>query len=134
MTYDDSGWHYDTVSEHGLDYSCAATHIGMFFAWLAYHGFVDTNAVDTTSLLDRSVTPGAFLIRYCCGEIDAGMLTAPGAAFCEAAYRPYLRIYDMIPEIARYSVSYEAPDSWAIYDAVASVIDEAYAEYAALHR
>ena len=34
MTYDDAGWHQDSVGEHGLDPDCTATHIGMFFAWL----------------------------------------------------------------------------------------------------
>ena len=38
MPIDDAGWHYDTCREHDLDEACAATHIGMFFAWLAHHG------------------------------------------------------------------------------------------------
>ncbi|WP_396908026.1 hypothetical protein [Mycolicibacterium sp.] len=134
MTYDDAGWHYDTVSEHGLDYSCAATHIGMFFAWLAHHGLVNTAEVDIAPLLDRAATPGAFLLSHCCGEIDACMLTAQGASFCEAAYGPFMRMYDMIPEIARYPVIYAAPDTWSIYDAVAPVIDEAYAEFSTMRQ
>lgn len=132
MTYDDAGWHYDTVSEHGLDHSCAATHIGMFFAWLAHHGYVERDKIDITSLLDRSETPGEFLRNHCAGEIDAFMLTAQGAAFAENAYGTYLRTYDNIPEIARYPVSYAAPDTWSTYDAVAPVIDEAYREFSSL--
>ena len=126
MTFDDAGWHYDTVGEHQLDSSCAATHIGMFFAWLAHHDLVDPNGIDITPLLDRSVTPGAFLLRHCAGEIDDFMLTDQGVAFCEAAYSPYLRVYDTIPEIARYPVSYAAPDTWSTYDAVAPTIQQAY--------
>ncbi len=126
MTYDDAGWHQDSVGEHGLDPDCAATHIGMFFAWLAYHDLVDTERTNTAPLLARSITPGKFLIDHCCGEINSADVTARGAAFCEAAYRQYLRVYDAIPEIARCEVSYAAPDTWETYDAVAPVIQEAY--------
>lgn len=126
MPIDDAGWHYDTCSEHGLDYACAATHIGMFFAWLAHHGLAHQDNVDITALLDRSLTPGSFLLQRCCGEIDGFMLTERGWAFSEAAYRAYLVMYQYIPEIARHEVTYAAPDTWATYDAVAPVIQEAY--------
>lgn len=126
MPIDDAGWHYDTCSEHGLDYACAATHIGMFFAWLAHHGLANQDNVDITALLDRSLTPGSFLLQRCCGEIDGFMLTERGWAFSEAAYRAYLGMYQYIPEIARHEVTYAAPDTWATYDAVATVIQEAY--------
>jgi hypothetical protein len=55
MTYDDAGWHYDTCREHDLDEACAATHIGMFFAWLAHHHLVNQDRIDIASLLDRDV-------------------------------------------------------------------------------
>lgn len=129
MTYDDAGWHQDTVGEHDLDPDCAATHIGMFFAWLAHNDLVDTERTNTAPLLARSITPGKFLIDHCCGEINSADVTPRGAAFCEAAYRQYLRVYDAIPEIARYEVSYAAPDTWETYDAVAPVIQEAYEIY-----
>ena len=126
MPIDDAGWHYDTCSEHGLDYACAATHIGMFFSWLAHHGLANQDNVDITALLDRSLTPGSFLLQRCGGEIDGFMLTERGWAFSEAAYRAYLGMYQYIPEIARHEVSYAVPDTWATYDAVAPVIQEAY--------
>lgn len=126
MTYDDAGWHYDSVGEHGLPLDNAATHIGMFFAWLALHHMVDPEYEDLAPLLSRSVTPGQFLLRRCCGEINASMLTPPGAAFTEAAYRSYLKAYDYIPAIAVYDVGYAAPDSWDVHDAVAPELDEAY--------
>jgi hypothetical protein len=70
VTYDDASWHVDTVLEHGLDRSCAATHIGMFLAWLAHRGFVDPDFTDVAPLIDRAVTPGCFLLSRCAGEID----------------------------------------------------------------
>ena len=133
MTYDDASWHYDTCSEHDLDYACAATHIGMFFAWLAHHDLANRDAVDIASLLDRSVTPGAFVLRIG-GEIDRFMVTKHGDAFCKAAYRAYLGMYEYIPEIAQYPVSYAAPDTWATYDAVAPVIQEAYDVFASQNK
>ncbi|MEX3644962.1 DUF7832 domain-containing protein [Mycolicibacterium porcinum] len=126
MTYDDAGWHYDTVGEHGLPLDNAATHIGMFFAWLAHHHMVDPDNGDVAPLLNRSVTPGRFLRERCCGEINSSMLTPPGAAFTEAAYSSYLRAYRYIPTIAAYDVSYAAPDTWEVYDALAPELDEAY--------
>ena len=129
MTYDDAGWHYDTTAEHDLDYACAATHIGMFFAWLVHHGMADHGYVDLSPLLERTSTPGAFLLQRCAGEMNRSMVTDQGAAFVDAAYKGYLRVYQYIPEIARCAVSYAAPDTWETYDAVSPVIDEAYAVY-----
>lgn len=127
MTYDDASWHYDTAEEHGLEATHeTATHIGMFFAWLADHGMVDAEYADVQPLVDRTVTPGRFLLNRCAGEINSSMLTARGVAFTEAVYRSYLAAYGRIPEVARYDVIYAAPDSWALYDAVAPMIDEAY--------
>jgi hypothetical protein len=98
VTYDDASWHVDSVLEHGLDPSCAATHIGMFFAWLANRGLV-----------------------------DPFMLTSAGALFKAAAYDAYLRNYKYIPAVARGGdPSYVAPDTWELYDAVAPAIDRAY--------
>lgn len=131
MTIDDAGWHYDTCSEHDLDYSCAATHIGMFFAWLAHHDLTAPDKFDITALQDRSVTPGAFLGAHCGAEISGSMLTPEGLAFSKATYRAYLGAYRRIPEIAAYPVTYAAPDTWETYDAVAPVISEAYEVYCA---
>ena len=129
MTIDDAGWHYDTCSEHDLDDSCAATHIGMFFAWLAHHDLAAPGRIDITALRDRSMTPGAFLLARCGGEISGFMLTPKGLAFSQAAYRAYLGAYRRIPEVAAYPVTYAAPDTWETYEAVAPVISEAYQEY-----
>jgi hypothetical protein len=105
--------------ERGLDHECGATHIGMFFAWLANHGMVDPNFTDVAALKNRTVTPGRFLLDHCAGEIDSFMLTA-------AAYKPYVATYQYIPAVACYSTSYAAPDSWELFDAVAPNIDETY--------
>jgi hypothetical protein len=129
MTYDDASWHYDTALEHGLDSDCGATHIGMFFAWLANHGMVDPNFTDVTALVNRTATPGRFLLKHCAGEIDPFMLTTAGAAFTEAGYDAYSRSYEYIPAVAACSPSYAAPDGCALYDAVASTIDEAYHDF-----
>jgi hypothetical protein len=126
MTYDDASWHDDSAVEHGLDPACGATHIGMFFAWLAAHGMVDADFTDVGALVHRTVTPGRFLLTRCAGEIDPFMLTTAGTTFAEAAYGPYVKIYQRIPAVARYSPSFAAPDGWELYDAVADAIDDAY--------
>lgn len=129
MTIDDAGWHYDTCSEHGLDDSCAATHIGMFLAWLAHHGLTNADKIDISTLLDRSETPGAFLLQRCCGELNGFLLTTEGMAFSKARYRAYLNEYRRIPQISQHPVSYATPDTWETYDAVAPVISAAYQVY-----
>lgn len=97
----------------------------MFFAWLAENGLANPDRIDIASLLDRSTTPGAFVLRIG-GEIDRSMVTERGHAFSTAAYRAYLGMYEYIPEIARYPVTYAAPDTWATYEAVAPIIQDAY--------
>lgn len=129
MPIDDAGWHYDTCSEHGLHRDHAATHIGMFFAWLAHHGLANQDNVDIAALLDRSLTPGSFLLQRYCGEIHGFMLTTRGWAFSKASYRAYLEMYRHIPIIAQYPVTYAAPDTWDTYDAVAPTIQQAYAVF-----
>jgi hypothetical protein len=96
VTYDDASWHVDTVLEHGLDRSCAATHVGMFFAWLARRGFVDPDFTDVASLIDRAVTPGRFLLSRCAGEKDQCMFAPDSwqlydalAPSVDEAYRAY---------------------------------------------
>jgi hypothetical protein len=126
MSYDDASWHFDSVLEKGLDKDCAATHIGMFFAWLANRGMVDPNFQDVSPLVDRTVAPGRFLLDRCCGEIDEFMLTQAGAEFTAATYRTYLSSYQDIPAVAEYDESYAAADSWELYEAVAQALDEAY--------
>lgn len=129
VTYDDASWHLDSVLEYGLDRSCAAAHIGMFFAWLAHQGLVDPDFIDVSPLIDRTETPGRFLLNHCAGEIDRSMLTSSGAAFTAAAYDWYGRYYEYIPAVALYSPCYAAPDSWLVYDDVAPAIGRTYRMY-----
>ncbi|MGV0654938.1 hypothetical protein ABQE48_13825 [Mycolicibacterium thermoresistibile] len=124
MTYDDAGWHYDSVIEQGLPLGQAATHIGMFFAWLAHRNMVDPDFTDITPLIARTMTPGQFLTARCAGEINSSMLTPRAAAFTEAAYRNYLNSYGDLPYIAKFDGTYVVPDTWETYDAVAPLIDE----------
>jgi hypothetical protein len=96
----------------------------MYFAWLAHHSLTAPDKIELTVLLDRSVTPGAFLLQHCCGEVSGFMPTPEGFAFSKATYRADLGVYRRIPEIARRPVAYAAPDKWETYDAVAPAISQ----------
>ncbi|GAD82527.1 hypothetical protein FEK33_19305 [Nocardia asteroides NBRC 15531] len=140
MTYDDCGWHSDTTSELGLDSAAGATHIGMFYAWAVANDLHSPTVPvwgepeprprpELAALRERSKTPGRYLLDHCCGELNVGDLNARGQAFAAAAYRPYLRAYDCVPEVARHETTYHVPDTWETYDAVAALLDEAWAEW-----
>ncbi|MFD3704989.1 hypothetical protein ACFWUP_17785 [Nocardia sp. NPDC058658] len=144
MTYDDSEWHSDTTSDLGLDRDAAATHIGIFYAWAVAHDLHSPTRLfwgepeprprpELAELRDRTKTPGQYLLDHCAGQLDHGDLNDRGRAFADAAYRPYLRAYDYVPEIARHETIYHAPDTWETYDAVAPLLDEAWTEWTRHH-
>ncbi len=140
MTYDDAEWHADTLAELGVPLELANTHIGMFYAWARArdlasgthleHG-VDGPVPDAHLALldDRVLTPGAYLDRHLCGQLDPSFFTPEGARFAEAAYGTYLDLYDRIPLVGATGVMYEAPDTWLLYNAVEPVLDELYARW-----
>ncbi|KXO99889.1 hypothetical protein HWD35_13225 [Tsukamurella tyrosinosolvens] len=140
MTYDDAGWHSDTIAELGLPEEAAATHIGMFYAWARARGLasgthlehgVDGEVPDESlPLLDeRTLTPGAYLDEYLDGQLDPSFFTAEGCAFVEAEYDAYLEAYERIPAVTSGENMYAAPDTWLLYNAVEPVLDELYAAW-----
>jgi hypothetical protein len=56
-----------------------ATHIGVLFAWPATHGMVVRGFVDVSPLVDRTTTPGRFLLDQRTGDFDEFMLTMADA-------------------------------------------------------
>ncbi|KXP04469.1 hypothetical protein HWD35_13215 [Tsukamurella tyrosinosolvens] len=138
MPYDDAGWHYDSVGELGLPYENAATHIGIFLAWMRAHGMSPGYTTDfdevrffpgLEDLDERRTTPGRYLLAHRCGEINVGDFTPDGNAFAAEAYSSYLRSYRNVPAVATYESTYAAPDTWELYDAVAPMLDEMYAAW-----
>jgi hypothetical protein len=130
MTYDDAGWHRDSVAELDLPESAAGTHIGMFMVWLVLHGLVtEEQRVSVRGLFDRSITPGEYLFEACCGEINSAMLNETGDAFTKAAYDTYGEAYESLPSDAAYHSSYAVPDSWETYDLISPSIDRLFAQW-----
>jgi hypothetical protein len=56
-----------------------ATHIGVLFAWPATHGMVVPGFVDVSPLVDRTTTPGRFLLDQRTGDFDEFTLTMADA-------------------------------------------------------
>lgn len=142
MTYDDAGWHSDTISELDLPEEAASTHIGMFYAWARARGLasgthlehgVEGEVPDESLHLldDRTVTPGAYADIHLAAQLDVSAFTPEGQAFTEAAYGAYLNAYDRIPLVVVAENMYAAEDTWLTYNAVEPVLDELYAAWRA---
>ncbi|MUM18132.1 hypothetical protein FZI91_03230 [Mycobacterium sp. CBMA271] len=130
MTYDDAGWHYDSVGDLGLPYEAASTHIGMFMAWLALHDMLSPAQTDGLSELSgRLITPGEYLRDHCVNQIDPFMLNSEGNAFAEAMYKTYLKRYGGLPALSSYGSTYEASDTWLLYDEVDELMMQLYGQW-----
>jgi hypothetical protein len=66
-------------SGKGISPYDTATHIGVLFAWPATHGVVVPGFVDVSLLVDRTTTPGRFLLDQRPGDFDEFMLTMADA-------------------------------------------------------
>lgn len=130
MTYDDAGWHYDSVGDLGLPYEAASTHIGMFMAWLALHEMTSSNRRDgLDELRNRTIVPGEYLRRYCVDQIDSFMLNDEGNAFAEAMYKVYMAGFERLSILEPYGSTYEAPDTWRVYGEVDELLTQLYTQW-----
>ncbi|PJJ65288.1 hypothetical protein CLV54_0318 [Compostimonas suwonensis] len=135
MKYDDASWHYDGEFPEGLPRSAAATHIGMFLTWcvladLASEELLDDAGEDVAQLMQREITPGAFILLLDGALVD-DQLDEEGNAFAVAYYAgedddsPYVDDYvDVFDEDAE--EIYEVADSWSNFDRIAPHIRERF--------
>jgi hypothetical protein len=108
----------------------------MFVAWAATADLIGELHTDEdpeliASLLDRSLTPGAWFIAACDEKFTTEDLSAEGNAFAQSYYvetegsqgsRPtYLKDYSEI--FAEYEDVYRVPDDWASFDRLRPMLD-----------
>lgn len=130
-TVDDVRWHAGGEFPAGLAPDAAATHIGMFVAWLAEARDPDGECLLLPSpareaLRSRVATPGRALLEYCGGTLSEAMLSARGTAFAHAGYDgetgSYLDDYvDVFDDVG--DTIYEVPDTWGSFQRIAPWID-----------
>lgn len=133
MTYDDAGWHSDSVDDLGLDESAAGIHIAAFLAWAARKGLVneDEHADAVSDAEDEVGTPSAFIDTYFDSQIDPSMLTRRGNRFAEQRYSEYLDRLEKLPFVTEYESLYQVPDTWDTCAVFGDLLDEIFAEWEA---
>lgn len=137
MKYDDASWHYGGDFPKDLPPEAGATHTGMFLAWSLLSGLAgDIHWEDSPEgipmLTDRSLTPGAFFLRFYDGKFTDEDLNEEGNAFAHHYFDlqtgKYVHDYGEtlgFPEDDLYHV----PDSWETFDRLKPVLDRRYAEW-----
>jgi hypothetical protein len=139
MAYDRADHDYSTESS-ALPKGHAATHIGMFLAWAAFHGLLNDfheqrSAEPLDKLRRREITGRQFFEAACQEKFAEKDLNVEGNAFAERYYRdasgergPYFADYRKAFTTGLPSFWHVA-DTWANYDKLAPVIDRRYADW-----
>jgi hypothetical protein len=135
---DDASWHYEAKDfPADLPPAAGATHIGMFFTWLALHNLASVECeLDhkerLAALRERQHSPGDFVWSYLDGKLSEFDLSARGLAFARWCYQggghTYLAGYEEMAKPSGRS-EYYLPDTWQTYEVVASLIEARYAEW-----
>ncbi len=137
MKYDDAAWHYGGEFPKDLPQEAGATHTGMFLAWGLLSGLAGTLHLEDSSdclgtLRARSVTPGAFFMRFCDGKFTDEDLSDDGNLFTAEYFDfqtgRYLSDYCDAVGIHIDRIYYAA-DSWENFDRLKPVLDKRYAEW-----
>ena len=146
VKYDDAEWHQDSAREAKLPEEAAATHIGMFLAWVvtrrldAGPRFAEGSgsaaldeANDRDDVRRRKMKGAALLRRWYDDKLFSEELTPEGAAFANAYYvKHYFDDYNHT--LAKGLASeYAVPDTWESFDKLAPVIDHRFAAWKAKH-
>jgi len=74
MKYDDASWHSGGEFPKHLPPEAGATHSGMFLAWALLSGLagelhLEDSPEGIKALRERTITPGAFFLRFCDGKL-----------------------------------------------------------------
>jgi hypothetical protein len=135
---DRADWHYGGNYPSDLPPGNAATHIGMYLAWVILRGFASEDLVklagDTYNWVrNREVTGGELLLTKLDEKFFEELLTAEGLAFTKSYYETngYANDYDRVLG-GNLPTLYHVQDTWENFDKLAPVIDERLAAWRAL--
>jgi len=139
MPYDRADYDYST-EDQPLPKGHAATHIGMFLAWAAFHGLLnDYHEQFSTELLTRlrarQITGREFFLTACKEQFAEKDLNVDGNLFAEHYYRDaagqrgaYFADYKKV--LAEQLPSFwHVEDTWENYDKIAPVITRRYEQW-----
>lgn len=139
MKYDDYAWHFGGKFPNDLHKESAATHIGIFFAWVVDNGLEGyyhrrEHEEDLHALRNRLMTGREYLIKNCDGKLLAEDMDAEANQFCryyygdEHNYGDYVEDYFKVLSCDCASL-YHVQDTWGNYERIRPVIDKAYANW-----
>ena len=139
MPYDRADYDYSTEQDP-LPKGHAATHIGMFLAWAAFHGLLnDYHEQRSAELLGRlrarQITGRQFFAAACKEQFAEKDLNVEGNAFAENYYRDsagqrgtYFADYKKALA-ARLPSFWHVADTWENYETIAPVITKRFDEW-----
>lgn len=139
MSYDRADFDYSTEAEP-LPKGHAATHIGMFLAWVINHRLENEwHRQNSPGLLEqvrrREITGRQFFEAACNEKFAEKDLDVEGNAFAEVYYRNSAGERGAYFEDYKKTLTKGLPsfwhvtDSWANYDRLAPVLDRRYQEW-----
>lgn len=141
MKYDDAAWHYEGDYPKDLPDTAAATHIGMFLAWMLLNGLASEELLeDADSDIDdvqaRRISGPAFVRRVLDEKLTDQEFSEQGNAFTLAYYKgldndsrsidDYFQVFE-VDEASLYGVE----DSWENYERLAPLMDARFAAWKA---
>lgn len=140
MKIDDASWHYNAKDfPESLPPEAGATHIGIFFAWLALHDLLSEQLLldlgkELDLLRQRSIAPGEFIWRFLDGILSDHDLNDQGKEFADSYYQSkpgdnsFLSEYEWAGKTSGKS-EYFTPDNWETYHEFSIFIDDAYKQW-----
>lgn len=137
MKYDDASWHSGGDFPEDLPAEAGATHSGMFLAWALLSSLggeihAEEMPEGIAALEERSITPGAFFLKFCDGKLTDEDLNDEGNQFAAAYFDfengNYLADYETLL-LGRLPSLYHVPDAWSTYEALKPVLDQRLQEW-----
>ncbi|GAA4353517.1 hypothetical protein GCM10023185_14220 [Hymenobacter saemangeumensis] len=135
MKYDDATWHSGGDYPSDLPDEAAATHSGMFLAWallkgLGSEGHLNDFAEELKLLQKQEVTPGAYFLATCDGQLSHDELSETGnffaAAYLDLEQGAYFKDYEKALATALPSF-YHVPDTWENFELLRPILESRFA-------
>lgn len=141
MIIDSMEWHYRDNYPENIDRVNAATHIGMFLAWIIENNFESEYLkkildIDIKKVKRREITGREFLINNCNKVLEDKFIDKKVLEFTlgyylssREDYCQYIADYIEIFKNDDINSTYEVEDTWANYDRVFFIISKRYNEW-----
>jgi hypothetical protein len=132
--FEDASWHSEGDFPEDLDADAAATHGGMYVAWLTLLGLVSKSRQadfpqTKEDLMNRVITPGQCFLRDFDGKLTTEDLGSGAIGFTKHYYLPAKRGFhsDYMKALGLNDDNfYTAPDSWETFEKLGAVFSKRF--------